>query len=135
MNTQDKTPRRKPMYENAMAKAVGMMATCNSCDRIIYEDENWLQGYQDSIGYCKECAAETNEQTPPVRIDKEVLNSGNWFENEWRKLEQKGYNPAAMEEMYKALNNLVEIHCQLHPKARLTTEIRNAKTALLNSKL
>lgn len=53
---------RKPLYETPQAKAVGMRATCNSCDRIIFEDENWLQGYIDSGGYCKECAEEINPE-------------------------------------------------------------------------
>ena len=50
----------------------------------------------------------TQSKTPtPVSIDKEVLETGNWFENEWRKLEQKGYNPASVEELYKALDRVV----------------------------
>lgn len=51
---------RKPMYENDMCRAVGLMATCNGCDRIIYEDENYLQQYIASHGYCREC----NEEEP-----------------------------------------------------------------------
>lgn len=46
---------RKPMYENEMCRSVNMMATCNGCDRIIFEDENYLQEYKDSAGHCKEC--------------------------------------------------------------------------------
>lgn len=43
------------MYENAMTESVGMKATCNSCDRIIYEDENWKEQYKENGGYCKDC--------------------------------------------------------------------------------
>lgn len=49
---------RKPAYENDMCKSVGMMATCNSCDRIIFEDETWMEKYSNNGGYCKECDAE-----------------------------------------------------------------------------
>lgn len=55
---------------------------------------------QGSFPFGSACA---KSQLTPVSIDKEVLDSGNWFENEWRKLERKGYNPASMEELYKAL--------------------------------
>lgn len=46
---------RNPMYENDMCKSVGLIATCNCCDRIIFEDENYLNEYIESGGYCKEC--------------------------------------------------------------------------------
>lgn len=49
---------RKPMYENDFAKSVGMMATCNNCDRIIYEDEEWKDKYIETGGYCRECSEE-----------------------------------------------------------------------------
>jgi hypothetical protein len=52
---------RQPAYENVMARSVGMMMSCNSCDRIIWEDENWIEGYQNSAGYCKECSEEANQ--------------------------------------------------------------------------
>ena len=51
------------MYENEMAKAVGMMATCNCCDRIIYEDENWHKQYVETGGYCKQCHEEQEAET------------------------------------------------------------------------
>ena len=51
---------RKVQYENAMCKAVGLICTCNACDRIIYEDENYLQQYIESGGYCRECNEENN---------------------------------------------------------------------------
>lgn len=51
---------RQPMFENEMCESVGLMATCNSCDRIIFADENWMEGYQDSAGYCRECLEECN---------------------------------------------------------------------------
>jgi len=48
---------REPMYESDMCKSVGMFMSCNSCDRIIFEDENWTaEDYQDNAGYCRECA-------------------------------------------------------------------------------
>lgn len=31
---------KNPMFENEMCRAVGLRATCNSCDRIIWEDES-----------------------------------------------------------------------------------------------
>jgi len=49
---------RRPMYENKMCKSVGLIASCNNCDRIIFEDEKWLQGYKKSGGYCRECSKE-----------------------------------------------------------------------------
>ena len=49
---------REPMYENDMCKSVGMMATCNCCDRIIFVDENYKDQYIQNGGYCKECKAE-----------------------------------------------------------------------------
>jgi hypothetical protein len=52
------TDKRKPMYENEMCREVGLMASCNCCDRIIFEDENYLQEYIESGGYCKECNEE-----------------------------------------------------------------------------
>ncbi len=52
---------RKFMYENAMCEAVGLIATCNNCDRIIYEDENYKEEYIESHGYCKECNEEIIE--------------------------------------------------------------------------
>lgn len=49
---------RKPMFENDMCKSVGLMATCNACDRIIYEDEKFKKQYIKNGGYCKECDEE-----------------------------------------------------------------------------
>jgi len=49
---------RKILFENKMCRISGLMATCNCCDRIIFEDENWLDDYQESGGYCRECANE-----------------------------------------------------------------------------
>ena len=49
---------RKPAYESLMAKSCGMMASCNSCDRIIWEDENCMDSYMENDGYCPECAKE-----------------------------------------------------------------------------
>jgi hypothetical protein len=52
---------RKPMYENEMCEEVGLIAACNSCERIIYEDENDKAEYiEDGRGYCKECREESN---------------------------------------------------------------------------
>jgi hypothetical protein len=52
--------KRKPMFENQMCESVGLVATCNACDRIIFKDENWLKGYKESFGYCRECANENS---------------------------------------------------------------------------
>jgi len=46
---------RKILFENEMCKSVGLYATCNACDRIIFEDEGWLEEYKEYGGYCKEC--------------------------------------------------------------------------------
>lgn len=54
----EKNNKRKPLYENEMCESVGLMATCNSCDRIIFEDENWLDEYKENGGYCKDCKPE-----------------------------------------------------------------------------
>ena len=52
---------RKPMFENDMCKQVGLIATCNNFDRIIFEDENYKKQFIKSGGYCKECNEETKE--------------------------------------------------------------------------
>lgn len=44
---------RRPLYENIYCKAVGLRASCNACDRIIWEGEKFFEG-----GYCEECAKE-----------------------------------------------------------------------------
>lgn len=49
---------REIMYENEMTRSVGLMATCNNCDRVIYVDENWKDEYSNNGGYCKDCAPE-----------------------------------------------------------------------------
>ena len=51
----DKSKNRKPMFENEMCKEAGVMATCNACDRIIFEDEKFKKKYKNNGGYCKEC--------------------------------------------------------------------------------
>lgn len=43
------------LFENEMCRTVGLMATCNSCDRIVYADEK--RTYQIN-GYCPECQKE-----------------------------------------------------------------------------
>lgn len=50
----------KPKFENEMCEAVGLMCTCNACDKIIQEGEP----YFTPIGYCASCFAEcvTEEQ-------------------------------------------------------------------------
>ena len=53
--------RRKPMFESFMCESVGLIATCNSCDRIIFEDENYKKEYIASGGYCKQCNDEPNK--------------------------------------------------------------------------
>lgn len=52
---------RKPMFENSQCEQVGLFATCNCCDRVIYEDENYRDQYIESGGYCKECNSEREE--------------------------------------------------------------------------
>ena len=51
---------RQIMYENEMCKLTGLFASCNSCDRVIWEEENDREAYiEDGRGYCKECREET----------------------------------------------------------------------------
>lgn len=60
METMTQAPKqqRQPMYENEMCKAVGMIASCNECDRIIFDDENHKEKYTASGGYCSHCIAQ-----------------------------------------------------------------------------
>jgi roadblock/LC7 domain-containing protein len=74
----------------------------------------------------------TQDKTPPVSIDKEVLESGNWFENEWRKLEQKGYNPAAMADLYNCLTALTNM-CGIIPRDTFTEVGQKDFQAILNA--
>ena len=53
---------RKILFENEMCRSVGTMATCNCCDRIIFEDEMTAEEYTANHGYCKECNNETEEE-------------------------------------------------------------------------
>ena len=55
-----KRAERKPAFENDACRHVGLMATCNACDRIIWEDEDWMGRYAENAGYCRECDEETN---------------------------------------------------------------------------
>jgi hypothetical protein len=50
---------RKLHFENEMCEAVGLMTQCNSCDRIIFEDEFDEETYYP-MGYCKECYNEAS---------------------------------------------------------------------------
>ena len=47
--------KREPMYENDDCRRVGLMATCNACDRIVFEDENDREAFVAAGGYCSEC--------------------------------------------------------------------------------
>lgn len=53
---------RKVMYENQMCKEVGLIAQCNYCDRIIFEDEHYKKQYTTNGGYCKECFADIENE-------------------------------------------------------------------------
>jgi len=81
---------RKPLFENAMAESVGMRATCNECDRIIWEDENWLENYIDNGGYCKDCRPEAEPQ-PPAEAEMGGFTPGEW-ESRGNKIFVKGTN-------------------------------------------
>jgi hypothetical protein len=52
---------RKPAYENEVCREAGLMMTCNGCDRIIWVDENYVEAYAKSRGYCRECYQEQIE--------------------------------------------------------------------------
>lgn len=58
---------RKPLYENEMCKLEGLRATCNNCDRIIFEDENYLNEYIESGGYCRQCNEESDKKRVTIR--------------------------------------------------------------------
>lgn len=47
----NKDVNRRPVYENWMCKSVGLRASCNACDAIIWEGEKFYEG-----GYCETCA-------------------------------------------------------------------------------
>ena len=79
-----------------------------------------------------------------LSIDKEVLETGNWFENEWRKLEQKGYNPASVVELYRALEHCLDaleshkrqlLYNGIDPAFQSDFAIQHSKTALSSAKL
>lgn len=53
---------RKPMFENDMCKQVGLIATCNACDRVIFEDEKFKTRFKKNGGYCAECDEEMESQ-------------------------------------------------------------------------
>lgn len=48
----------RPDYENDDCRRVGLMASCNACDRVIFEHENDMPAFTASGGYCAECRAE-----------------------------------------------------------------------------
>lgn len=75
--------KRKPLFENAMCESVGLVATCNCCDRIIFEDENYLEQYKESGGYCKDCNEEGD--------GGEFVNITNIDGGEFRKLHQQNF--------------------------------------------
>jgi len=50
------------------------MASCNGCDRIIFEDENDMPSYTASHGYCRECRREQWQQGITFHIDN-LLNN------------------------------------------------------------
>jgi hypothetical protein len=60
------TSERKPMFENEMCEEIGMVATCNGCDRVIFKDEKWKTGYIKNHGYCRQCVKKMNEQENKV---------------------------------------------------------------------
>lgn len=49
---------RKILFENEMTEIVGMYASCNNCERIIFEDEMTAEQYTEAHGYCPECKTE-----------------------------------------------------------------------------
>lgn len=66
------------MYESDICEEIGLIASCNNCDRIIFKDENWLPLYQSNGGYCKECAKEIEDEMKlrnayRVAMSKEVV--------------------------------------------------------------
>lgn len=55
---------RKYLYENVYMMALGIRASCNGCDRLIFEDENDREAFTRSGGYCKECRQEQDVEPP-----------------------------------------------------------------------
>ena len=43
------------LFENEMCRTVGLHASCNCCDRIIFEDEMSAEEYSEAGGYCPDC--------------------------------------------------------------------------------
>ena len=53
---------RKILFENEMTKSVGVYATCNACDRIIFEDEMRADQYIEARGHCPQCKKEQEDE-------------------------------------------------------------------------
>lgn len=73
------TSTRKPMYENEMCQSVGLIATCNCCDRIIFEDENYKEQYIESHGYCKECNEEREQEEAQEALEAAIPETKTGF--------------------------------------------------------
>ena len=64
-------PNDKTMKTMLIDTALKIPASCNGCDRIIYEDEMNFDQYNDNGGYCPECIRE-QEILEPFKINQEV---------------------------------------------------------------
>ena len=60
-----KTVDKKPVYENEMCKSVGLWASCNACDRIIFEGQKYYEG-----GYCEHCKTEIEQENPGTKLEE-----------------------------------------------------------------
>ncbi len=83
METTNNKTSREPLYENEICRDRKIPCSCNSCDRIIYEDEMKPEEYTNNGGYCPECFDEVNliklKHTPGPwwRDDDGFVASGN----------------------------------------------------------
>lgn len=81
MNTTTEINGRKILFENEMTRSVGMFASCNNCERIIFEDEMTAEQYTEGHGYCPECSNEIEPlpephdiETTPIMDTDEIFN-------------------------------------------------------------
>lgn len=55
MTASDFYPQREILFENSTTQQIGVYATCNVCDRIIYADEMKPEEYTKNHGMCFDC--------------------------------------------------------------------------------
>lgn len=66
---------RKILFENEVAEMMGMYASCNACDRIIFEDEMKAHEYTDCRGYCPQCKEESDEMDRRLKEARDTVEA------------------------------------------------------------